>query len=364
MPIEIESPEMMGYNNVKFNLTESSVFDANLNQLNININELVLCYGNHIGNHQLRSLIASEHKDIQANDVLITAGASTALFIVNTSLLNANDEVIVFHPNYGTNIETPRAIGCNVILLELEIENDFKPDLEKLKSLITPKTKLISITTPHNPTGMQLSDVELIQIIEIAAAANCYLLVDETYRDIPFGSKTSLAASYSEFVISLSSVSKAYGLPGLRIGWLITKNKKLQKLFLAAKEQIQICNSVVDEEIALQFLMKKSDFIISIREHINTNYSILEDWLHAQNFFKYVLPVSGCVCFPKLNIDINIEKFYSYLNSELKTFVGNGHWFEMDKEYMRIGFGWPQKDELIQGLQNISDAIIEINNLK
>jgi len=360
MPIEIESPEMMGYQNVKYNLTESSVFDANINDLNIDIKDLLLCYGNHIGKPELCELIASEHNGISASNILITAGAATALFIANTALLEPNDEIIVMHPNYGTNIETPRAMGCKVVLWSLNIEHNFRPDIELLKTLITSKTKLISITTPHNPTGMQLNHEELNEIIAIADRHNIYVLVDETYRDIPLGNKNTIAASLSENIISVSSLSKAYGLPGIRIGWIVCKNKILMEKFLAAKEQIQICNSVIDEEIAHQFLQQKQKFIIPIANHLQSQFAILKTWLQNQPNISYVLPQGGCVCFPKLNEKINAEKFYEILNAKYGTYVGNGHWFEMDKHYMRVGFGWCSQNELEVGLEAINKTISEL----
>lgn len=360
MPIEIESPEMMGYNNLKFNLTESSVFDANLSDLNINLQNLLLCYGHHVGKPELCQLIANDYTGITTQEILLTAGAATALFIVNTSLLEPNEEVIVMHPNYGTNIETPRAMGCNLKLLSLKIENGFRINLDELESLITAQTKLISITTPHNPTGIQFTDEELKSIIDLIEKKNIYLLVDETYRDIPFGQKKPLAASLSDKVISVSSVSKAYGLPGIRIGWIVCKNKKLMIDFLAAKEQIQICNSVVDEEIAYQFMLRRNVFLPIIKNHLNVNFNILKDWLQSQSDFEYVLPEAGCVCFPKANDDVNIERFYKILNEKYGTYVGNGHWFEMDKHFMRIGFGWCTKEELKGGLENITATINEI----
>ncbi len=359
MPIEIESPEQMGYSSIRCNLTESSVSDMVLEDLDFNLKKLVLCYGHHVGKPELCALIAAEHHAIAAADVLLTAGAASALFIINTSLLEAGDELLVMHPNYGTNIETPRAMGCTVKFIELEWNNKFRIDINQLKSQITSKTKLISITTPHNPTGMMLDENELNELISIAEAKQIYLLVDETYRDIPFAQPLALAASKSKQVISVSSVSKAYGLPGLRLGWLITQNKTLFEKFLAAKEQINICNSVVDEELTYQFLSNKAQHLESIKSHINKNYTTLNSWISSQNDLEFVLPQGGVVCFPRLRDGIDVEKFYRVLNEKYSTYVGPGHWFEMDKRFMRIGFGWPKNEELQEGLANISLAIQE-----
>lgn len=358
MPIEIESPEQMGYSTLRCNLTESSMSDALFKDLDFDLKQLVLCYGHHLGKPELRELIAAEHIGINASQVILTAGAATALFICNTAILQKGDELLVMHSNYGTNIETPRAIGCQVNFIELELGNDFKPDFKKIRNQLSPNTRLISITSPHNPTGMVLSENELAQFIELAEANNCFLLVDETYRDIPLSKPKSLAASMSKNVISVSSVSKAYGLPGLRMGWLITQNETLLESFLAAKEQISICNSVVDEELTYQFLVKKEKHLHRLTQHLQTNYTILKSWLNKQQQLQYVLPEGGAVCFPKIKSEIDYDKFYALLNQKYGTYVGPGHWFEMDKSYMRIGFGWPSSEELTEGLNSI-DAVFK-----
>ena len=144
MPIEIESPEQMGYSSIKCNLTESSVSDGLFRDINFDLRDLVFCYGHHIGKPELRALIASDHNDITSENVLLTAGAATALFIINTSILQPGDNLLVMHPNYGTNIETPRAMGCSVSFVELEMKHNFRIDIEKLKSQITSQTKLFS----------------------------------------------------------------------------------------------------------------------------------------------------------------------------------------------------------------------------
>lgn len=360
MPIEIESPEQIGYGKIACNLAESSVSDFILNQGELLPDKLALCYGDHMGKPELRQLIASECENLDASNVILTAGAVSGLFIISTSLLDKEDHAIVAYPNYSTNIETPKTIGCELSLLELKMEEGFKVNIQDLEALIKPNTKLISLTSPHNPTGTVLPLEDLLTIIRIAEKYNCHVLLDETYRDLNFTRNYPVAASLSEKVISVSSVSKAYGLPGVRIGWLICKDPELMEIFLAAKEQIFLCNSVIDEEIAYQAILNKSKFLLKTREQTKINFAILKSWLgNNSHILEYVLPEGGVVCFPRIkkSSNIDIERFYEILNTEFKTYVGPGHWFNMDKDYFRIGFGWPSESELIQGLENISRAL-------
>lgn len=360
MPIEIESPEQIGYENVKYNLTESSITDMCLGDIDIDLNKLILCYGDHVGKYELRELIAKEY-NLNADNVLMTVGAAAALFIINTSILDKDSHLIVMRPNYGTNIETPKALGCKISYLDLDFNDKFKLDIDMIEKLINPDTKMISLTYPHNPTGVMISETELIKVIEICEKKNIYLLFDETYREMSFTEKLPLAATLSDNVISVSSVSKSYGLPGLRIGWLICKNKALMEIFLAAKEQIYICNSILDEEITYKFLQNKDKHFQKINKHINLNYKIVEDFINNQNYLEWVKPSGGVVCFPRIKPDLNvdIDKFYKVLNDKYNTYVGPGHWFEMDKHFMRIGYGWPDQKQLKTGLFNIITSIEE-----
>jgi aspartate/methionine/tyrosine aminotransferase len=307
MAIEAESPEERGYANVDCNLSESSVSDANLSELGISIDGLTLAYCEHRGDLRLREVIAAQHEGINPQDVLVTAGAASALFIAHTTLLEKGDHVIVEHPNYGTNIETPRAIECDVELLGLKFEAGFQPDLRRLGQLTRPATRLISITNPHNPTGVLKPLATLEKVLEIAAGCGAHLLADETYRDVSSVKKPPLAASIDSRAISVSSVSKAYGLPGIRIGWIICKDTELVNRFLAAKEQIFICNSVVDETIALRFLEKQGTFLPRIRARTERNYELLQQFMAQSKVMEWVRPDAAVVGFPRFKPEVDID---------------------------------------------------------
>src|SRR5436190_10655277 len=160
MPIEIEAPEGYGYENIDCNLSESSFTDQRLSDLGININDLVLFYGDHKGKPSLREII-THNTNLTPDDVLITPGAAASLFMIATSLLEKGDHVVVAKSNYATNIETPRTIGANISYLNMRFENGYKLDLSELESLITDKTKFVSLTYPHNPTGVLIDEATL-----------------------------------------------------------------------------------------------------------------------------------------------------------------------------------------------------------
>jgi len=360
MPIEIESPEEFGYDQVAYNLSESSMSDLKIGDIQLSLNDLELSYIAHRGKAAFRNLIAAEFGIPHPDNVLITNGAAGALFIVNTAVLSANDHLIVVRPNYATNIEVPRAIGCAISFVDLCFEDEWRVGAEKIEAALQPNTKLISITTPHNPTGMLMTKDEIEQIIKIAERYNILLLVDETYRDTCFKTPYPLAAIKSKQVISVSSLSKAYGLPGLRIGWLITQNEIMEQL-LAAKEMIYIANSALDEEVAYQFYLKKETLIPIIQDNALKNFEVLKAWLAKETRLEMIMPEGGVVCFPRFknNVPVDTSKFYHTLIHKYKTMVGAGHWFEMPDSYMRIGFGFPTSPDFQKGLEYISKAIDE-----
>lgn len=358
MPIEIESPEEQGYDTIRFNLSESSMRDRKLSELGLSFDDLTLMYGVHRGAPGLRRLIARTC-DVAEEDVLTTAGAAGALFIIATTLLDKGDHLVVVRPNYATNIETPRAIGCAIDYVDLKFEEGFRLDVDRLKRLVRPQTKLISVTTPHNPTGVALDETTLRYLIALADAHGCQLLVDETYRDMAFGKRPPVAAALSPRAISVASMSKSYGTPGIRVGWIVNRDAKLMERFLAAKEQIGICGSIVDERIAEAALEQAPQFLSIVERDLSAAIATVESWLADERRMEWVKPQGGCVCFPRIRqeADIDVEKFYTTLAREHATAVGPGHWFEQDRRFMRIGFGWPLGHELKGGLAAISASL-------
>ena len=359
MPIEVESPEQMGYETIRHNLSESSFTDARLRDIHPapDIQNLLLCYGSHAGHEGLRDAIVAG-TSLSREDVLLTMGAAGALFIVATSLLEKDDELIVVHPNYATNLETPRAIGAVIRPVDLPWENAFRLDIVKIGSMINGRTRFISVTTPHNPTGVCLGAGELQQLANLAAAHGIYLLVDETYRDMSFGNPPPLAATLSPRVISISSLSKTYGLPGLRTGWLICGDRRLMATFLAAKEQIHICGPVIDEAIAFGYWQERGRRLPAIRAAIAEKFGIVSAWMREQDQFEWIPPAGGCVCFPRIRQPEkgDLAQFYRRLLEEFGTYVGRGHWFDMPDQYFRIGYGWPHSGSLQQGLRALTQC--------
>jgi aspartate/methionine/tyrosine aminotransferase len=359
LPIEIESPEQLGYSTIANNLAESSTPDRRLSDLGIEIDieDLLLGYGDHLGNRTLREAIASGGDGLHVDNVLATPGAAAALFFIATSLLEPGDHAVVVRTNYATNLETPRAIGADLDVVDLDFDARWRLDIERLRSLVRRgTTRLISVTCPHNPTGAML-DIETLEgLVEVAERTGAVLLVDETYRDLTYGTPLPVAATLSRRAISVSSVSKAYGLPGLRVGWAVCRDAALTEVVLAAKEQVVICGATVDEAIAADVLSQRDRILPPILADVRERLGIVREWIAGQSVFEWVEPSGGVVGLVRVRpqVELDTAQFYEVLYEEHGTYVGRGRWFEIDDRYFRLGFGWPSRSQLRAGLAALS----------
>lgn len=362
MPIEVESPEQLGYDTIANNLSESSVADRRLSDLglDLDLDELVLCYGDHLGDPLVREAVAAQGGGLRPDQVLVTPGAATALFCVATALLDPGDHAVVVRTNYATNLETPRAIGAELDPVDLRWEDGWRLDVDEVAARVRPgTTRLISVTCPHNPTGTMLSADDLKRLVGLAERAEAVLLVDETYRDLTHtGERLPLAATLSPHVVSVSSMSKAYGLPGLRIGWAVTTDPMLGETLLAAKEQVAICGSTIDEHIAGRVLADRKRVLGPIMADVRDRLAIVDDWMGSQDVFEWVRPSGGVVGLVRFRDGVAVDEqaFHRVLLAKHGTYVGPGHWFELSDRYFRLGFGWPTHDQLRAGLRALVAA--------
>jgi len=346
-----------------YNLGESSVSVFSLNEIKeicgldfTHIHSLPLRYGNHVGAYSLREVIARDYPGLRPENILVTTGAAEALFLIYTALLNPGDHIVVQHPNYPSHWSIPRALGCRITFLRADFDSNYAIDLERVDSFVSEGLKILAICNPNNPTGYIFNIEQLKALIKKAEKHNFILLVDEVYRDLTFNGQLPTAASLSPNAISIGSVSKAYGLPGLRIGWIATQNQEILKSALAIKEHITICNSSLTEAIATQILEKKHLLINRVKGHILQNYSLLKTWLLLHNdVLEYVEPKAGVVCLPRFKTEITID-FYRALAHDYNVFVIPGSCFEMSDKYFRVGFGG-KREELEKGLELFDVAI-------
>ena len=357
MAMETEAPEEIGYGTISSNLAESSLTDRTFGSLGINLDELVLLYGDHRGDPRLRELVAAQSK-IGVDDVLATSGGALALFLVAAALLGPDTEAIVTAPNYVSNLETPRALGGTVVPVPLTFENGWRIDPDEIAELITDRTRLISVTTPHNPTGTEIPRAVVDRLIKIVEATpRAYLLVDQTYAELS-GEHLPDVASLSQRAISVSGVSKTYGIPGIRQGWITCTDPALMTTLLGAKEQVVLTGSVLDEAIAATVLDRKAELLPDIRAGIASRRAIVDEWMSGHQLLEWVSPTGGVTGFPRIRADVPVAvDWHRTLLAEHGVMVGPGHWFGQSYRHFRLGWGWPSADQLRAGLAAIGHVL-------
>jgi len=349
---------------IDYDIGESAVKTLSVRDIDIDLEKILLRYGHHTGRPDLREALAEEYAGLSGDHIIVTTGASEANFVAVSALVKPGDHVVIEHPNYPSLYEVPRSLGCDVSLYTLKFENRFRPDLNELEKMITPQTKLVSLTHPNNPTGSMISEKDLHRVIELVESHDTFLLFDETYRHMaPDENLLPPAASLSSNVISIASMSKCYGLPGIRTGWLATKRPFILDSAVAIREQLSISNNSLSEEIALSVLRRKDKFLTDARSRIEPNRQLVADWMSRQSDFEWVYPEAGVVCFPRIkkDVDVNPEELYRLLAEKYRTFVVPGRCFEMDERHFRIGFGADQ-EEIETGLSNLNRALAELSS--
>ena len=253
--------------NAKYNLcasdTESLSFkylfeladDSDKNLLE----EITFGYTKTYGSDELRETIASTYKTATINDILTFAGAEEGIFVAMKSILNAKDHAIVITPNYQSAQTIPESI-CDVTPVNLDAENNWDLDLTKIKNSVKSNTKLISINFPHNPTGKVISKNKLYDIINIAKKNDLYLFSDEIYRLMERNKIKRLEqiSDLYEKGLSLNGMSKAYGMPGIRMGWISSKDHSLLDKMEKLKHYLSICNSSPNEVLTIIALKYRS----------------------------------------------------------------------------------------------------------
>ena len=339
-----------------YDIGESGIKYFSFHDLDIDLSKVELRYGHHKGAPELRELIASGFPGLSSSQVAVTNGSSESIFSVVASLVGTKDHVIVEAPNYPSLYEVPYSLERDVSLYFLEYEEDFKLNLEKLTREIKPNTKLISLTHPNNPTGSTITETQLKDLVSLVEAKGLYLLMDETYRDLSFDASLPLAATLSPRVISVSSLSKAYGVPGIRMGWIAADETIIDSV-RAVREQITICNSAISEKIAFSIYEKKEEFIHKAKEILLGNLDIVKDWIETRKDVEWIVPSGGVVGFPRLIGNDSSEGLCRLLIEKYRTFVVPGYCFKMPRHF-RLGFGG-DKEEVVNGLNRLGNALDE-----
>jgi aspartate/methionine/tyrosine aminotransferase len=359
---EMERWQSTWEHQVEYNLTESGVHPLTLAELLGSVADLQtqsLGYSQTNGTVELRKAIASLYAGADEKNVLVTNGSAEANFLTVWSFLKRGTEIVMMLPNYMQIWGLSKNLGVKVKAFHLrEGRGRWAPDLKALKRAVTKRTKLIAICNPNNPTGAVMTEEELEKICEIAKSVGSWILSDEVYQGAELGGKMtpSIWGEYKK-VFVVNSLSKAYGLPGLRIGWIITTRDQANALW-AYHDYTSIAPATLSDHLARRALKPeiRARILTRTREILAGNLPIIKQWVkrHSENL-SMIDPQAGAIAYVKYKTKINSTHLAERLLREKSTLIVPGDHFGMDG-YIRIGYGSP-RDYLIAGLERVSDFL-------
>jgi aspartate/methionine/tyrosine aminotransferase len=349
-------------NRVDYNLSESGVVPLTPRELvGDEAADLVLdqplVYTQSNGTTALRSLIASLYAGASADHIQVTNGGSEANYVVVWRLIEPGDEVAMLVPNYMQTWGLARAFGATVRewpLIEDCQTARWRPDLDALRRVVSDRTRIIVICTPNNPTGARLTVDELDEIAAIADRHGAWILSDEVYRGAELdGQEAPTMWGRSERVIVTSGLSKAYGLPGLRIGWIASVPSLVASTW-SYHDYTTIAPGALSDRLARVALepSRRAQLLARTRNILRTNLPTIEDWLTAHApAFSWIRPEAGAIVYARYNYRINSTELVTRLRDEKSVLIVPGDHFGMDG-YLRLGFG-ERPDYLASGLDRV-----------
>lgn len=325
---------------------------------------LSLGYGTSRGDPALRAFIAEE-AGVAPDDVLITPGGAAALFLTTFTLCDPGDEVVTTAPNFPPTLDVITAVGCQLGRHRLDFDHGYRIVPEQLRASLSPANRLVVLVTPHNPSGVAIEPARLRALVDtiLTRCPKAYLVIDETYREATYGEQPApaTAASLSPRVLVISSLSKALGAPGLRIGWVVCRDRPLMDELLRAKMNMVISCSVVDETLALEVLRRKPRILEERRAMLHEAVARVARWVEAHGAqVEWVRPDGGALCCVRLRPQVydhaGVARFHAALPGQ-GAMVGRGPWFDEDDRVFRLGFGHLPLAQLDGALDALSRAL-------
>lgn len=372
--MKIETFEMMRmecvYENlVDYNLSESGVLPMKLSELLDGPGEqekflnLDIWYPESNGSPLLRERIAQFYTDCKPSNITVNNGGSEANFLSLWTLLQKGKRLAFMLPNYMQAWGLGRAFaeGVDTFHLALQEENGQKRwalDIEELRQVVTPETNVILVTNPNNPTGAVLTEDEMEAVVEVARSVGAWIFADEIYRGAEVEGEISPTfwGRYEKVVVT-SGLSKAFGLPGLRIGWVVAPEELIEQIWVR-HDYVTTTPGFFGERLAVIAMEPKrvKAILARTRKIIQTNLPLLNEWMNEySHIFHYVPPVAGAVAYFQYDFPISSTDLFIKIREECSVLVAPGDQFGLDKG-IRVGFGYDIQ-KTIKGLELAKDLI-------
>ena len=312
-----------------------------------------LTYGDIEGSDRLRTAISKLYANTSIADITITHGTIAANMLVHKGSVERGDHVVSIIPTYQQHYSIPRSIEANVTTLSLEASDGFLPDLDRLRSMVTPETKLIAFTNPNNPTGALIERPMLEAIADIADSVGAYLLCDEVYRgtgQVGDGMVPSIVDIYDKG-ISTAGMSKVFSLAGLRVGWVVAPKELTEKIMIH-RDYDTISVGMINDHFAAMALENADKVLARSQAITRENLAILDSWVKSEPRVDWVKPRAGTTAMLKLDIPMSAREFCIALLEKTGVMLTPGDAFDMEG-YVRIGYA-NEREILEAGLSAMS----------
>jgi len=359
-PFLMERTQSIWENQVEINLAESGVEPLVLKELldGGSVDDTRLGYPQTNGTEELRDAISELYPGTEVDNIVVTNGTAEANYISVLTTLEPGDEAIVMHPNYMQVWGLARNLGAKVTSLPLHEEQGWAVDADELKKLVTDNTKLIALCNPNNPTGAVMSDDTMREVAKIAGSVGAWILSDEVYLGAELnGDVSSTYWGWYDRLLVTAGLSKAYALPGLRIGWVVSDRETIEKLW-SRKDYTSIAVGALSDRLARIALepARRTKILERTRKILKDQLPLVTAFVeHHGNRISWVMPKAGAIVYLRYAWDINSTELMEKLRDEKGVFVVPGDHFHMDR-YLRIGYGY-DKEELAQGLERCSELL-------
>lgn len=370
VPFAMERWQSVYEHDVELNLSESGVHPLDLAELRelagidtAELDRVSLEYIRSNGTRPLRERIAAFHPGAEPSDIVVGNGSAEANFAATWALASAGGEFVFMEPNYFQIRGIAENLGVPVHRWWLR-EPDWEPDLDQLRELVTPAVRAIFITNPNNPTGRCFGADFIAGVVAIAESVGAWIVVDEVYRGAEFSGETTPTfwGAYDKVIVT-GGLSKAYGLPGLRIGWAVVGSGRSADIW-ARKDYLTIAPSALNDYLATAALEPsvREALLARTRGMLRENWPVLREWLEARSDrFAWSEPEAGAIALPAFRHDVDTAEIAERLRSEESALIVPGAHFELPR-HLRLGIG-PPKEQLEEGLQRLGRVVDGVHAL-
>lgn len=325
------------------------------------IQQTPLGYSEARGSARLRTALAATFARATPDDILVTTGAIEANYLLFTTLLSPGDHVVAVSPAYQQLHSVPQALGAEVTLWDVRTPDGFRYDLDKLESLLRPDTRLIVINAPHNPTGAMLDESDLRRIVELADRSNAWILSDEAYRWLEHPGGRPLPPplhDFSERAISVGTMSKSFGLPGLRLGWFAA-NEPLAREAWALRDYVSLSPAKLSDAVASAVIEHRDQILARNGEIIEANLACARTWFASHpDLASWTEPLAGLLAMMRYTADVKSMELANGLAQDVRVMLAPGSTFGLEG-YLRIGIG-QRPDIFAEGLERTATYLAQL----